>query len=541
MLGISIELGTYSIKLISYQIDKKSTKLLSTDEIVLEHNLDQEVIEDENHLWSEQMRLLREYLLKLDHEYQILLNIPSQIVSTRYLTLPVKNKKKAYQMLPFQIEEDLPYSINDCAYGESFIITEEHTKALVGIVKNEHFEGFYELLKEHQVRPHVLTCDTSNYAGFIKKCKDDYPETFSIINIGHASTRGFYFLNGELISNHQSYIAGDAVTKAISKTYSISYDEATLYKHQNSFLLLDEQFDHVNDNQKEFAMLMDSTLALLISEIKRWDIGFRVKYGQSIKHIYICGGTANIKNIKNYLSAKLGVEVHFFNPYQFMDTTLIDQDSNLRRKFAQVATLSLNAVRKGKLINFLKGDLALTQGSVFPLESLSFIAVRTFIITLLFSIFFISETIITNGKINTADKVIKSLSQNQFVQGTITSRTIRSLIGKGTTSKSLIQTKNKFSLKDKQILQEVKTIQSALNLNALKNLNAILDYISNMNVEIIKFVSESGNVDFVLTSPEPKILKEISENFKNDNTQSWIVDLNPKTKLLSVSGKGFTK
>lgn len=538
MLGISVELGTYSIKFISYQVDKKSTRLLNTDEVIIDHEADREINEEDYNLWSTQMELLKDYLNKLDSEFHLMMNIPSQIVTTRFLELPVKNKKKAYLMLPFQIEEDLPYSLNDCVWAENLYQQDDKCKAMVGIVKDQHFSAFYDILKHYQVHPHVLTSDTSNFSGFIKKNKEHFPSSFSIINIGHETTRGFYFHHGELVSNHQSYIAGDTLTKAISESYSISYDEATLYKHQNSFFLLEEQYDQVNENQKDFAKLMDSTFAMLISEIKRWDIGFRVQYGESIKEIFICGGTSNVKNIKNYLSANLNVEVHFFDPYKFMESEKIDQDEKLRRKFCQAACLSLNAANRGKLVNFLKGDLALTAGSSLPLESMAFITLRTMIVAMIISVFFLAEAFIYKGKLKTVNKVLSKIVKNEAVKPMFNPRTVRGITGKKSNPKMVQKVKSKLSLKEKEVKQEVKTIQSALNTNAVSHLMGLINLMGSRQIEIIKFItSNDGDIEFQITSKDDKELTSLKDLFENDQGD-WTVEFLDKEKILEVRGKG---
>lgn len=538
MLGISVELGTYSIKFISYQVDKKSTRLLNTDEVIIDHEDSKEVDPENYNLWSSQMDLLKKYLDKIDSDFYLMMNIPSQIVTTRYLELPLKSKKKAYLMLPFQIEEDLPYSLNECTWAETLDQQGDKIKATVGIVKDKHFSAFYDMLKRYKIHPHVLTSDTSNFSGFIKKNKDLFPNSFSIINIGHETTRSFYFHQGELVSNHQSYIAGDTLTRAISKNYSISYDEATLYKHQNSFFLIEEQYDQVNENQKEFAKLMDTSFAMLLSEIKRWDIGFRVKYGEIIKDVYICGGTANVKNIQNYLSSTLNVQVHFFNPYQFMESQKIDQDEKLRRKFCQAACLALNATNRSKLVNFLKGELALTSGTSLPLESIAFIGVRTFFIALIVSVFLMAEFFIHKGKLKTMDRVILNMTKNEAIRTITPKSKIRALVNGKATPRKLEQYKKKIAQKEKEVIQEVKTIQSALDTNALSYLMEVVNLMGPRQVEVLKFkTGDDSNIELLLSSKKSKELMAIKELFEKDKG-SWSIELKEKDKTLNINGKG---
>ncbi len=528
MLGISVELGTYSIKFLNYQVDKKSVHLVSTDEIVVERSED-----PEEKIWKNQISLVHDYLAEIETDYQLLMHIPSEIVSSRFLNLPVKNKKKATLMLPFQIEEDLPYPLTNCHWAESLEINEESTAATVGIIRKEHFEDFFFNLKSNNVSPNVLTSDVSSIQNLVKKNPTDFPQSFCVINIGHETTRGFYFFKGELVANHHSYIAGKALTDAISKTYSISLDEATLYKHQNSFLLLEEQYEQVNENQKEFAKVMDTTMASLLSEIKRWDIGFRVQHGEPIKDIYICGGTSNIKNIQNYLSTKLNADVKFFDPYKFVDSGRIDQDEKQRRKYSQVTTLCWNTGIKTKLINFLKGDYALNSSNELPLESVAFIGLRLGALAFFISLTLLVRTFQVSGDVKEAKKFTSKLLKNPVLKDKIS----KSLIRRSANNPNLII--NKLNSQEKVIKQEVKVIQSSLKVNIFSSLSDILNIINGQDVEIIKFVaSEDKNIDLILSADKVKKLEDVQALFKNDKERKWFLDLNKKKLTLSIGGKG---
>lgn len=540
MLGISVELGTYSIKFLNYQVDKKTIHLLSTDEIVMDRK---ELInnndgnKEETLFWAEQLKLVQEYLTEIKSDFILLLNIPSEIVSSRYIDFPIKNKKKAALMLPFQIEEDLPYSLSDCHWAESLYVEGDFVEATVGIVKKDHFIEFFDHLKTDNINPNILTSDVSTYNGFIRSQCKEFPKSFCIINLGHETTKSFYFHEGRLVSNHHSYVAGSSLTEAISKTYSISYDEATIYKHQNSFLLLEEQYEKVNENQKEFAKVMDATLAPLLSEIKRWDIGFRVLNGEPIKEIYICGGTSNIKNIKNYLSSKLNVEVHFYDPFKLIDSVNIDQDDKLRRKFTQVCTLAMNAPHKSRLINFLKGDYTLSSSSDLPIESMVFIGVRLGFLALLISFSLLVQTFMLSSQEKEITKIANGLYKNNIIKESLSTSLIRRARNKKRPRPDLII--NKLKQKQKLIKQEVSVIQASLKTNAFVDLMDILGIINGYNVEIIKFsATEDKNLDFILSAKNIKELESLENIFKKDKTRKWFVELNTKKLTLSVGGKG---
>ncbi len=526
MLSIAIETGSYSVKFLHFHNDRKSFHLLKTDEIVIEEK-------DPDELWSTQFNIINDYLSKIPNETLVYVYVPGQIIGHRMIQLPIKSKKKALQMLPFQIEEDLPSSLSQNHWAESLEQQGNECAATVGVIKRLTFQEYFSHFIEREIIPSMLTSDVSALEVFINQNREHFPDNFCVLNIGHESTRSFYFKNKKLISSNHSYIAGKAITEAISQNYSISYDEATLYKHQNSFCLIDEQYEHVNENQKEFAKMMDSTLAPLVSEIKRWDIGFRVEHGEQVKHFYICGGTANIKNINNYLAAKLNVHIESFNPYQFTKNENIDHDERLRNKFSQAAVLVYASGFKSKLLNFLKGDFTVNNGSDIPVIGASLIASRCLILAVAVSLFFVGKIFILNSKIKDAKRVEAALFKNPNLIEIIDKRTIR----RASLQPQIIV--NKLNDQNKAIQQTVKVIQSSLRTNALSPLNEVISLISIDDTEITKLVvNEYGDIDLSLKASKVESLKSIQDNFKGLDKKRWFTDLNQAQKILMITGKG---
>lgn len=536
MLGITIELGSYSVKFLTYQIDKKKTILLETEEILTDYDtLDPNL--ELNKLWENQVEIIAEFLEKFEPDTHIMITLPAEIISTRFITLPVKSKKLAINMLPFQIEEDLPYSLQDCHWAESMQINNNQVEATVAIVKKEHFNEFFYLLKSANLKPKILTSDVSSLSSLVNLHADKFPKSFCIIDLGHHATRSFFFHNGKLVSNHHSYVAGAALTEAISKTYSISIDEATMYKHQNSFLLVDDQYEKVNENQREFAKIMDATLSPLMSEIKRWDIGFRVTHGVKIEEVYICGGTSNIKNMKNYLSSKLEAPVKFFDPYQYLDSSKFDNDDKFRNRFSQLVSLATNATKKSKLINFLKNEYTLGNTTDLPFEGIAFIGVRLSILSFIVSFFLFLNFIFIDGDISKAKKISEGLFKNPQLN---LSKRYMKMITKSNVSNSELKTINQ-KLKDKKdlIKQEVNIVQASLNINAFSHLSNIIRLLSGSEVEIISLsIAEDETIDFILHAKDLKVLEEVQKEFSNDKKIKWLVEMKKDAKQLIVAGKG---
>src|SRR5690606_4800527 len=120
------------------------------------------------------------------------------------------------------------------------------------------------------------------------------------LDIGHSGTKAYFVIGNRVVSTHLSNIGGELIDTLIAETYQIPHDEAVAYKHQSAFFLTEGQYSQVNEEQKAFALTMKKAMAPLISDLKRWILGHRVKYGTSISKIILTGGTSRINNIDNF-------------------------------------------------------------------------------------------------------------------------------------------------------------------------------------------------------------------------------------------------
>lgn len=534
MLNIAIDLGSYSIKFIHFRIEKKSAVAKTTHEIILDLPEDGSV--EERQLWDIQLEHIQNYLEPIPEDYQVIMNFSSELVSTRFLSVPGKNKKRANMMVPFLIEEDLPFPISSCHFSETIDVKNDKCEILAGVIKREHFEGFYELLNQHKLTPKILTNDVATYESYMKSNFMNYPDSFCILEFGHEATRGYFFHHGKLVSNHHSFVAGKVITEDISKTYNISLEEATIYKHQNAFVLTEGQLEDVNENQKDFAKLMDSTLQPLLAEIRRWEIGFRVKHGVPVGEYYICGGTANINNFSNFLSIKLASKVTNFNPFMTCKDDYIDKDPKFRNKFAQTSILMQGMQHKNRFINFLKGPFSFKENENLPLDSLAFMGVRVFAISFVIIITMLVSHIFLRRDDEEITKQVASKLKSAGPLLNLSSRDKRPKAIKQFPEMIL----SKLKKQDRIIQQEVKSIQSSVKINALSSLNTIVDIISTVGVkvEIQKFHSLSGETfEATLVSENVEDLQKLKRALSETDKFEFFNELDEKKKTLLVKGE----
>lgn len=527
MLNIAINIGSYSVKFFNFQSDKKKVTYLSSKEVILDSD-EYNILEDDIVL-DLQLNIISQYLNEIEDEYKIILNIPNEMITERFLELPLKNKKKALLMLPFQLEEDIPYSLHQCQIASSLELTQTGSRAIVNLVKHELFQPFFNKLADYKIRPSFLTSELSALDTFIKTTSEILPQAFCILDIGHTTTNAHFFIDGLLKSTHTSYTAGYAVNEAISKNYNISLEEAAIYKHQNCYFLSSDQYDQVNENQKIFANMMDDIFSPLVGEFNRWHIGYRVQNGIPVDEVFLLGGSSNIKNITNYFSEKIGIKVGTLELYKDSNTSKIDTDEKQRRKFAFAHMLSNGFLNKSKLINFLTGPYALGGQGDLPLKPMAFIATRLALVSLVFILSLSIERIYLSKNIKAADAKISAIVKNPIL-----SFSPRDKRNAASNPSAILA---KLTREKKSITQEVKTLQASVRTNALTPLVMIAEMVTGIDTEIIQFQAVShGDFVVVFKAKSEAIINQLDEVFKNSTIKNLFTDKDLTKKTFTLNG-----
>ena len=410
MNNIIIDCGSYSIKFLRGNFQRKTFKVQEVDEVLLSEYRD--ASEVETPISEHQQLIIRNYLTKAGQANKTLFQIPGDFLTTRYLSLPVNNRKKANMMIPFQLDDELPFSISDAHYIASISKEEDgNFSAVVEITEKETFSHFYDYLKAGNTLPSVMVSELGVYQAFAKSRK--FGSHICIIDIGHETTKAYFIYDDKVLSNHVSSVAGLKIDEVIANSYNISLEEAREYKHKNAFFLTSEQIKKANSEQQEFAKLMDLCFSPLVHQINRWLLGHRVKTGFPVEKVFITGGSANINNLTNYLSEKCEVIVEKLSILSLKNQVGEKEMNSLTLPFLIGHTHKLQEPPK----NFLVKDFQTSLTNSIKLEETVFSFYRVALVTLIICLGISIETFYFKQKelkklTSTAKKALKHKDLN---------------------------------------------------------------------------------------------------------------------------------
>lgn len=520
---VSIDIGSYSIKFLHSYVEKKKITHQSWRENVTNNYETGIVVSDERKL-----QIVKEFLDTMPQDARIIFQCPNKLLTTRFLTLPVKQRKKAELMVPFQLEEDIPFPLSETHYSFKVQTLKNNSKSLVSICKKDEFAEYFEHIKKFDLMPQALTSEVSLVENFFSNPSIDLATTFCLLDIGHDLTKAYFFVNREVVSTHTCYVAGKKVDEQISAAYHISLDEAAIYKHQNSFFLTTNQHQTANDDQKLFADMMEKLFNTFLNDFRRWELGFRVSHGYKVGKIYLTGGSSNIKNFENFLTEKTGIVTEKLDTFLYTNSEKIDKDIKLHAKFNLSNMMAFGFQKKSKLINFLTGQYSLSGKNDIPVHSISFIATRIAMVTAVLLVSLLIERVFVNKDIKKINSKLTNIVKNPTLK---INGSERRMVTKRP-SRVLMSMKRK----KRAITQEIKTIQSSIKINAFLPLKKISEKLVGLNVEIIQFDAESsGDFTVMFKAEHDKDLKKLEDVLNMSNFRNTSIRRNKKTKTLTLS------
>mgnify|MGYP001304766064 CR=1 FL=1 len=517
---ICYDIGSYTLKKAEYIEDKNHIREISWQEFhvkgpsfdqptqpessIDEESENQEEIEQaDQHSWLDEVV---DIFLKEKNQWsmtdKVILILPEDFSTSRYLELPVNSKKKAMQILPFQLEDSIPFSMSQVHYQASYHPNKASTEVLVNIIGPNDLESLYERLDRHQIYFDLITTNIGILSGLNStkniSQRNFGTDNFAIIDIGHLGTSCFFFNDGRLIANHNSISSGALLTENLSDSYNISYQEAEEYKHNEAFFLTSSEQESADKDEKVFALFMERTFSNLITDFSRWHLGYRTKTNVAVDKVYFVGGSSKIQNLTPFF------QEHFEVHCEILDL----HNSKIKLKNpSHISSLAACVIfEKQRPLNFLTGKFKARKSSIIPLNSSFKLFNRNLFLSSIICFFVLVDLLLN---IYSSSKFEKSY-KNKLIKNKINITKKQ----RPTFQKKPERLVPVLAKKIKSINNIKESINSVNNHNASKSLNAIFKIIGNSEFNI-NDLSYDNDLKVILNgkSSFDSIIQKIESHF----------------------------
>jgi len=253
--------------------------------------------------------------------------LTGQKVIVREIVFPLMEDKELLAGVMWEAPKYVPYdldeSIIDAQKVEEFVEKDGNKMMrilLVATPKNT-IQPYMEVLKKARIIPKIVdVVSSANIRAFENNLSDkqDEEQENSIIDIllsiGASHTILTLVEKNNLKFTRDILFGGNDITKTISKSLNISFDEAEKLKRDIKIALGTEAGEK-NKNESEKSIL--KILNQITKEVRK-SLSYYKTQSQKVKYnkMILSGGCANIANIKDLLSEQFEIPVIIGDPFE---------------------------------------------------------------------------------------------------------------------------------------------------------------------------------------------------------------------------------
>ncbi len=348
MTIVGLDLGSHSIKSVELQPSLRGGEPAPMHVMARVDEVD--ASSERDPLPENVERFLGLHSLDLDH---VVSAIEGNKISLRRLTFPFRDRKKLSQAIPFAVEGEIPFELEDILIDwMSLVEVGGGGEVLAALTRRENVATRLTQLQAAGVDPRALEADglvLGNLSALF-----DLPTRCLILDLGHRKTNLALVVGGRAVNAHAVPIAGAAFDKTIANARGCSMEEAEVRKceaHDDALATFPE---------------LDAVLGRLCREIVRF---LEANENQTLEDdtsdaptgidgVVLVGGSARLAGLEAALENQLGIPtVCLGEPRQDEEGAILgDGDPVL---FAPAIALALRSTSKAtSQLDFRQNEFA---------------------------------------------------------------------------------------------------------------------------------------------------------------------------------------
>lgn len=492
MISIGVDIGSYSLKIAQLEDGPRGYNLIGFKE----YPLSQDPTKDKS---IEVLDTLRNLFSQLDmSQTRIVFGEKQGRVSTRFLEFPFRERHKILKSLPFELEEDIPFSPDDAFYDAKVLKVQKNLTHVAAVANPyENVEKWYRLANDSGIAADLLSVEGFAFCNLNEawyssppEFQEELPELPEAevaelyLVVGHLSSILIVKSGGILRAIRNIDWGGKNIADTIGRKYSINYVEALKELRAKAFILTNE--DGATREQVTFSNTIKSSIDELGHELRLTLLELQGQAKIEIRQGFLTGGTTLIKGFGAYLTQHLEIS---FNTYRYMDQIShlgLELTPEVEAKAATSIGLAIEGLKKPRnpAINLFKGEFEKKSQDLQKLwdkwKHTAQVLAATFVLLIAWGMW---RESISMELADTAHATLKTQASN-----------VAGLRGAAANSRNI----NKF-LRDQKALEQnrgaaekIKEINSAMDI--LAEVSQKVPSSRNIQLEVQRFMVENNTV-----------------------------------------------
>lgn len=240
--------------------------------------------------------------------------VPGQSVFTRTRALPPVPEQKVPQIVRYEIQQQIPFSLDQIALDYQILSRTEAGgyEVLMAAIKVDVVDKRLDIIKKAKRGVGVIDVSPIAAYNWLKTTGEfgTKGDCVALIDFGASTTDIVVEREGQFRFTRSLNLGGNDITNAVSNTFGMTFQEAERLKRERGFA-------PTGDPQRDGkgGEVIGQVLNRLVTEINRSFAYFRSQPGGGpVSRVVITGGGACLRNIIPYLQRQLNMEVRIAQP-----------------------------------------------------------------------------------------------------------------------------------------------------------------------------------------------------------------------------------
>lgn len=240
--------------------------------------------------------------------------VPGQSVFTRNRPLPPVPEYKVTQIVKYEIQQQIPFSLDQIALDYQVL---DRTEAggydvMMAAIKVDVVEKQLEVLARTKRQIDVVDVAPLAAYNWLMHSGEfgDDGQCVALLDLGATTTDIVIRKDNQFRFTRSLHVGGNDVTSAIASDFNMSFLDAERLKRERGFAPTGN-----TERDGRGGAVVGKALGRLVSEINRSFAYFRSQPGGGpVSRVIVTGGGACLRNIIPYLQRQLGIEVRIAQP-----------------------------------------------------------------------------------------------------------------------------------------------------------------------------------------------------------------------------------
>jgi general secretion pathway protein L len=333
---LGLDLGSHSLKAVELQQSLRSLAAVHVRAVPRDEDLP---------LAAVLRRFVEVHRLATDH---VVTALRGDRLSVRRLEFPFSEKRRLQQAVPFEVEDRLPFELDQVVLDWQAVETERgRARVVAAIAPRTRVSELMEALHEGGCNARTVEAEGLVLANLCGAFELGGPRL--LVDIGHSKTTFCAIQDEKPVAAHSFGVAGRALTEAVAEDRGLSLAEAERAKCEHGI------FDPVLGGRLAKA---SAVLDQIAGEMVRFVASLEPTLQTRIDDVTIFGGSAQLERMDELLSERTGLSVTRLGlPNQELGPGLVAGGSPLI--FAPAIALALRGTARAKTeLNFRQDEFA---------------------------------------------------------------------------------------------------------------------------------------------------------------------------------------